>query len=343
MKLTYHYVLLFLCLISCVTSTKPVEHPTEDKLQKKTATKLIFDTDIAPDYDDVGAVALLHAFANNGEIEILATISSNAFYTTAPTISVLNTYFGRPDIPIGITKNELPNKECSQKWAEALIAKYPHNVKSNNEAIDAIKLYRKILSQAADSSVTIVTVGFFTNMANLLTSEPDEFSSLSGKDLIAKKVKVVISMATVLVDGNPGWAEFNVAIDTKASQIFFSQWNTPVILSPFEVGEKILTGIRLINDTTIKNSPVKEAYQIALAYDKNNAGRMSWDQTAVLIAARGYTNFFNSRMLNFKIADDGKNVLIPGERFTYLSFKQTPAEIQKVIEDLMLYQPKSNN
>ena len=209
--------------------------------------------------------------------------------------------------------------------------------------MDAIKLYRKILSQAADSSITIVTVGFFTNMANLLTSGTDEFSSLSGKDLIAKKVKVVVSMATVLVDGNPGWAEFNVAIDTKASQIFFSQWNTPVILSPFEVGEKILTGIRLINDTTIKNSPVKEAYQIALAYDKNNAGRMSWDQTAVLIGARGYKNYFNSRMLNLKIADDGKNVLIPGERFTYLSFKQTPAEIQKVIEDLMLHQPKSNN
>ena len=343
MKLINYSVLYFFCFFSCVPSTKPVENHAVGKIQEKTATKLIFDTDIAPDYDDVGAMALLHAFANNGEIEILATISSNAFYTTAPTISVLNTYFGRPDIPIGITKSELPNKECSQKWAEALIAKYRHNLNSNNEAMDAIKLYRKILSQAADSSVTIVTVGFFTNMATLFTSGADEFSSLSGKELIAKKVKVVISMATVLIDEKVGWAEFNVAIDTKASQIFFSQWNTPVIISPFEVGEKILTGIRLINDTTIKNSPVKEAYQIALAYDKNTVGRMSWDQTAVLIAARGFKTYFNSRMVNFKIEKDGTNVLIPGDRFTYLSFKQTPSEIQKVIEELMMYQPKSNN
>jgi len=49
-----------------------------------------------------------------GKAKILATMSSNAFETTAPTISVLNTYFNRPGIPIGITKTALPNKDCSQ-------------------------------------------------------------------------------------------------------------------------------------------------------------------------------------------------------------------------------------
>src|ERR1700730_13233736 len=97
---------------------------------------VIFDTDIAPDYDDVGAMALLHAFADKGEAKILATISSNAFETTAPTLSVLNTYFKRPGIPIGITKTSLPNKSCSQRWAQAIIEKYPHALKSNEEAID---------------------------------------------------------------------------------------------------------------------------------------------------------------------------------------------------------------
>ena len=74
--------------------------------QKQKPVSIIFDTDIAPDYDDVGAMALLHAFADMGEAKILATISSNAFETTAPTLSVLNTYFNRPSIPIGITKNQ---------------------------------------------------------------------------------------------------------------------------------------------------------------------------------------------------------------------------------------------
>src|SRR5689334_10226994 len=145
---------------------------------------IIFDSDIAPDYDDVGAMALLHAFADMGEAKILATISCNAFETTAPTLSVLNTYFNRPDIPVGITKKEQPNKDCSQQWAQAIVAKYPHNIKSNADAEEAVKLYRKILAAQPDKSVTIVTVGFFTNLAGLLDSKPDEFSPLNGKELV---------------------------------------------------------------------------------------------------------------------------------------------------------------
>src|SRR3982750_3133369 len=103
--------------------------------QQRLPVPIIFDTDIAPDYDDVGAMALLHAFADMGEAKILATISCNAFNTTAPTISVFNTYFRRPGIPIGITKRDLPNKECQQKWAEAIIANYPHSIQSNEQAI----------------------------------------------------------------------------------------------------------------------------------------------------------------------------------------------------------------
>lgn len=53
--------------------------------QQHKRVNIIFDTDIAPDYDDVGAMALLHAFADRGEANILATISCNAFETTAPT------------------------------------------------------------------------------------------------------------------------------------------------------------------------------------------------------------------------------------------------------------------
>src|SRR5580765_8581060 len=89
--------------------------------QKHQPVSIIFDTDIAPDYDDVGAMALLHAFADKGEATILATISSNAFETTVPTLSVLNTYFNRPGIPVGVVKDSLPNKNCSQQWAQAII------------------------------------------------------------------------------------------------------------------------------------------------------------------------------------------------------------------------------
>ena len=301
---------------------------------------IIFDTDIAPDYDDVGAMAMLHAFADRGEAKILATISSNSFETTVPTISVLNTYFNRPDIPIGIVKDSLPYKLCQQLWAQGIIAKYPHTFSSNNEAMDAVKLYRKILSSQADKSVTILTVGFFTNLAGLLKSEADEFSSLSGKELVKQKVKQLVSMAARLDKGKTSGYEFNVFIDAAASKEVFANWPTPVILSGFEIGREILTGMRLINNKTIKNSPVKDAYEIALKKDSNRIGRNSWDQTAVLVAVRGIAPYFNYKKLNLKIEKDGKNVLIPGSKFTYLIFRQTPAQIANTIENLMMHQPK---
>ncbi len=258
-------ILLFLTLFFCLNAFAQHEKPVA----------VIFDTDIAPDYDDVGAMAVLHAFADKGEVKILAVMSSNTFETTVPTISVLNTYFNRQDIAVGVVKGNFPNKDCQQLWAQAIIAKYPHSLKSNEEAEDAIELYRKILSAQPDNSVTIVSVGFFTNLAGLLSSVADEYSTLDGKELIKKKVHQLVSMAARIdEDGKSGY-EFNVKVDAAASEKVFTEWPTPIILSGFEIGEKILTGIPLIHDAAIQNSPVKDAFTIALAKDSNTVGRNS--------------------------------------------------------------------
>ncbi len=306
--------------------------------KKRPHVNIILDTDIAPDYDDVGAMALLHAFSDEGDATILATISSNAFETTGPTLSVLNTYFNRPNIPIGVTKKEAPNKECQQKWAEAIIKKYPHSLRSNADAMEAVKLYRKILASQPDKSVTIVTIGFFTNLAGLLDSKGDAFSPLDGKSLVAKKVKQLVSMAASLKNGNSGY-EFNVLTDAAASKKVFEQWPTPVTISGFEIGEKIVTGMSLIGNDAIQSSPVKDAFTIALAKDHNTVGRNSWDETAVLVAVRGIKPWFGFHRVNLTILPDGKDSIIEGDKFKYLTFKETPAQIGKVIEGLMMHQP----
>jgi inosine-uridine nucleoside N-ribohydrolase len=302
---------------------------------------VIFDTDIAPDFDDVGAMALLHAFADKGEAKILATISCNTFNTTVPTLSVLNTYFRRPELPIGVTQGDFPNKDCREKWAEFINAKYPHNVKSNAEAEDALALYRKILMSQPDNSVTIISVGFFTNLANLLKSPADNYSSLSGKDLVKKKVKQLVSMAASIGKDGKGGDEFNVNVDAKASQVVFNEWPTPIILSGFHIGEKVLTGIPLVSDEKITNSPVKDAFDVALKYNKQSKGRCSWDQTAVYVGVRGMEPYFTSRKISFDIKDDGKSVPIAGEKHIWLEFKQTPEQVAKGIEELMHHQPGS--
>jgi len=152
-----------------------------EKFSATAPVHVIFDTDIAPDYDDIGALAVLHALADSGEAIILATVSSNSYETTVPVLSVINTYFNRPDLPVGVLKAPEPSFDCPRKWADTIIARYPHNLRSNDAAMDAIKLYRKVLSSQPDTSVTIITVGYLTNLSNLLASGPDEYSTLTGK------------------------------------------------------------------------------------------------------------------------------------------------------------------
>ncbi len=130
--------------------------------------KIIFDTDLGPDYDDVGALAFLHAMADSGKVEILATVSSNKHELVAPSIEIINSYFNRSEIPIGGPKNGGAALGSSQHWADSIVAKYPHRIGSTSEAPDAVDVYRKILNGQPDRSVTIVTVGFLTNLRNLL-------------------------------------------------------------------------------------------------------------------------------------------------------------------------------
>ncbi len=326
MKIIY-FSLTALWLFSCSPSNETA------------VVSIIFDSDIGPDYDDVGAMALLHAFADNGEAKILATVSCNAFESTAPTLNVINTYFNRPEIPVGIVKATTPNEACRQGWAQFIVEKYPHALKSNDDAQEAVSLYRKILTTQPDASVTIITVGFFTNLAHLLDSHPDAYSPLSGKDLVFKKVKRLVSMAARMDANTTSGHEFNVYADPGSARKVLSEWPTHILLSGFEIGARILTGARLIANDQIQNSPVKDAYRMALEKDSNTIGRNSWDQTAVLVAVRGWEPYFNLRKVNFEIKEDGTNVLIPGEKFMYLTEKMPPEETSKVIEDLMMHLP----
>lgn len=299
--------------------------------------KIIFDTDLGPDYDDVGALAFLHAMADSGRAEILATVSSNKHSLVAPCINIINTYFGRPDLPIGAPKSEGVSMTASQHWPDSLVAKYPHIIMSTEEAPDAVYIYRKILSAQADSSVTLVTVGFLTNIANLLKSQPDTLSPYDGRELVAEKVKCLISMAGFFPKGR----EFNVFMDSTASEYVFNEWPGKIIFTGFEIGSGIFTGLRLIN-SDIHNSPVKDVYRISMPLsEEDRNGRMSWDQTAVLIAIYGTDGFFDTRRGNIIVNSDGSNTWEenPGGRHVYVVQKMLLPEIAVFIENRMMHRP----
>ena len=311
----------------------------ECSAQKKSKpVAVIFDTDIGPDYDDVGAITLLHAFADKGEAKILATAASNKYPNAAAVLSVFNTYFKRPDLPIGVVKGNAVAMSDEQHWSDSIVARYPHNIHSNDEAEDAVKVYRKILSQQPDNSVTIVTVGFLTNLANLVTSKPDEYSQLDGMTLIHKKVKLLVSMAGKFPEGK----EFNVMIDSLASKTVFTNWPTEIIFSGFEIGEKIKTGLPLVQNNSIKNSPVKDVFSICLPMSKeDNYGRMSWDETAVLVAVKGFEPYYTLQTGKIIVHDDGSNGWDSNAKGHYYLVEKLPYEqVQNLINELMQHLPK---
>jgi len=326
------YTCLILTLILTLSGCR-----NKPAVNNSSPVRIVFDTDLGPDYDDVGALAFLHAMADSGKAEILATLSSNKHILVAPSINVINTYFGRPDIEIGAPKTEGANMGSSQHWADSIVAKYPHSINSTSESEDAVTVYRKILSRQPDKSVTVVTVGFLTNLKNLLKSAPDEFSPLAGKDLVSEKVKLLVSMAGRFPEGR----EFNIYIDSESSKYVYENWPGEIIFTGFEIGWRIRTGLRLIA-SPVQNSPVKDVFRISIPMSpEDKDGRMSWDETAVLIGIYGTAGFFETSRGTILVNSDGSNSWKddPQGKHYYVIQKMPVPEMAKFIEDRMMHVP----
>jgi inosine-uridine nucleoside N-ribohydrolase len=309
----------------------------QNRRQTETPVKIIFDTDLGPDYDDVGALAFLHAMADSGKAEILATISSNKHELVAPSIDVINTYFNRPKLEIGAPKSAGANMGSSQHWADSIVGKYPHRINATSDASDAVSVYRKVLQSQPDKSITVVTVGFLTNLCNLLKSKPDSVSDLSGDELVRKKVTRLVSMAGWFPEGR----EFNIFIDSAASKYVLENWPGEIIFTGFEIGSKIFTGLRLIQSPA-QNSPVKDVFRISIPLsEEDRNGRMSWDETAVLIAVYGTEGFFDTKRGTITVYPDGRNSWNddPEGKHQYVIQKMAIPEITKFIEDRMMHLP----
>ncbi len=305
---------------------------------KKEPVNIILDTDIGPDYDDAGALAMLHALTDRGEANILATIASNKHTLVAPVIDMINTYYGRPNLPIGAPKGaDGVNITSSYHWPEEITDQYPHNIRSNNQVPAATTLYRQLLAAQPDTSVTITTIGFLTNMASLLESAPDSTSAMNGVDLVSRKVKTLVAMAGKFPEGK----EFNVEKDAAASAYVAMHWPTTIIFSGFEIGEKVLTGAELVS-TGSPNNPVRHIYEFSLAQEKAE-NRMSWDQTAVLVAVRGYKDYYDLRQGRIQIREDGSNSWQdnPQGRHYYLVEKMKIPAVRDTLETLMRHEPEA--
>jgi inosine-uridine nucleoside N-ribohydrolase len=325
-----------LTLVVLFWSLKPAQSQT-DFSHAEYPMRIIFDSDFGPDYDDVGAITLLHSFADSGYIKILATMASSRHKNVAAALNVFNTYFKKPDIPIGVVSKNGLDLGDRQHWTDTVISRYPHHIESNDEVSEASNLYRQLLASQPDHSVTIITVGFLTNLANLLQSAPDSFSGLNGFELVKLKVAGLVCMGGRFPSGR----EFNLDQDVPSSKKVLEEWPTTILFSGFEIGQKIKSGLLLIRNEKIQKSPVKDVFSICIPMAKeDSAGRMSWDETAVYVAVKGWQPFYTLQTGDCEIFPDGSDnwKSSPGMK-AHLVEAKPPQEISTVINQLMMHQP----
>ena len=164
--------------------------------------KVILDTDPSYDPDDAGCMAMLHTLATVGECEILAIVKTTNHKESALSISAINTFYKRGAIPVGDYKGYAEKIDAPEETYDGYLAKnYPRELKSWEEAMDGVRLYREILATARDSSITVIIIGTMHNFYAVLQSQADKYSELDGKELVKQKVKQVVTMGGNFIDG----------------------------------------------------------------------------------------------------------------------------------------------
>lgn len=260
-----------------------------------TPVPLIYDTDMGNDIDDALALAVIHALESRGECKLLGVTLTKDNRWSAPFVDLVNTFYGRGDVPIGVVRNgKTPqDREYVRQVAEQRNPDgspvYPHDLTDGGQAPEAVSLLRRLLASQPDGSVVIAQVGFSTNLARLLDSPPDSASPLGGRDLAAKKVRLLSLMGGAFP---PLLAEYNIRTDLPASTKVFAEWPTPIVVSGFEIGLSILYPADSVEQdfSYVERHPVAEAYR---HYKDMPYDRPTWDLTSVLYAVRPKRGYFS--------------------------------------------------
>jgi len=323
-------ITLFLCALCGLSPAAPV--------------KLIFDTDMGNDVDDMMALAMIHNLQKRGACELLAVTITKDHPQAAAFVDAVNTLYGYPDTPIGVVRDGAAkeagkfNLLADEKNADGSL-RYPHDLKSGADAPEAVELIKDILSKQPDGSVVIAQVGFFTNLSRLLDSP-------GGKELIAKKVKFLSIMAGAFqtVQWDTRHLEYNVKLDVPAAQKLAKEWPTPVVWSGYEIGVAAAFPHVVIEEDLnyIPHHPLKEAYYL---YTPPPHDRPTWDPTAVLYAVLPERGYFDlSPPGNVTVEKDSATLFRAGKggkgkhRFLVMSPEQT-ARVREAIVQLSVEPP----
>lgn len=298
---------------------------------------VIFETDMGNDVDDALAIDMLYKYNKQGRINLMAVMLNKEGEFPPKYIDLLNTWYGQKRIPIGLSPRSNQSMVAGVNYTQVVCEEmdvnskplYKRSIKDYSKLLPAVMLYRKLLAKAEDASVNIVSVGFSTNLSLLMDTKADQYSPLTGKELVARKVKRLVMMAGHME--NPKFAEYNVVNDVTACQRIFNEWPTPIYVSPFELGLQVRYPAQSIeNDFTwTKHHPIVDSYK---AYLKKIEDRPTWDLTAVLYTIDPQQFFNISPAGRIVVTNEGYTHFTkdPTGKHFYLSI--TPEQAQSILD-----------
>ena len=293
---------------------------TATQIQDKAYTGVplvIFDTDIGSSADDLFALEMLYRYDEQQLCQLLGVVVDREGETNADFADVMNTYFGHPDVPIGLVQDGIKNPKVWIDYAHvaymteanSTTPMFLRTIDQNEMRPDGYKLYRRLLAQQPDHSVSIVSTGFVTCLAQLLQSEADEYSALSGVELVHQKVKCIYLQGGVFGDAEE--SDFNFAQGITFAQAFFDLWpkDVDMVFSPMEVGQTVeYTPEQVIADVSwTDRHPIKQVY---MTCDCNTGQRM-WDPMCVIQAVEGDSLFSLSKRGTISITPQAHTIFTP--------------------------------
>jgi len=278
--------------------------------------RIIYDCDMGSSTDDLFALMMLYRYMDMKRCKLLGVIVDRMGRANADIVDVLNNFYGYPDIPIGLETRGVPDPKVWITYHNLPYARstdgvpmFKRSVGDDGTYMESYKLYRKLLSEQPDRSVTIASVGFVTSLARLLESGPDEYSPLNGVELVRAKVKNIYAMGGVFGDAVEPDYNFLQAIDFSMKFFELLPPEVDIVFSPGEVGDPLDYRPELvISDMDWTDlHPIKWTYQFLNC----NTGQKMWDPQAVIQAVEGDGFYRLSPRGRVTLTRNGETIFTP--------------------------------
>ena len=277
-----------LMMLSCVSKKAVVE--TVPKPQPR--VQMILDSDFGSSTDDLFALMMLNHYIDEGRVDLKGIVVDREGEKNAALVDVFNTYYGHPDIPVGLERNGVKNPRCFIPYSGIVDLKDAQGNPLFKRSLDiskcpeGYKLYRQLLSQADNHSIVVVAIGFATTLSQLFDSGADEYSPLSGVDLFAKKVKAVYIQSGRFESGD-SLSGYNMRAASKQSATFYSKLpkNVDLIMSPSNIGDLMDYQPKdvLVDLSYTELNPIKAVYTNYTC----DTGQRMWDTNCLVQAVLG--------------------------------------------------------